>query len=280
MSKSNASAKSRRAFISPPVQSIGASRVQSAPMQPPPSSTTGLTLQQVISVLDKRIVNLEAFVNESKDDSGRRVAFEDDSSSSIPTNLEDIISEFNSRFELFAEEINNMKDIVLKLQTYTMDVNKMLMDERINIFSDLGTITPETNFIQLDQSVTTDLLTIVPGATVSDLRHGAKTVEQGTVGGRFAEPSGTSGSNLDRSKIGLERSGIVGVPKELNLESRRDSLANHRFSGDSSQRELSQENDETEEPVLGTDTNPGQDTIDKSVENLVGQNYRRQRIKA
>ena len=31
---------------------------------------------------------------------------------------------------------------------------------------------------------------------------------------RFAEPSGTSGSNLDRSKIGLERSGIVGVPKE------------------------------------------------------------------
>ena len=34
--------------------------------------------------------------------------------------------------------------------------------------------------------------------------------------GRFAEPSGTSGSNLDRSKIGLEHSGIVGVPKELN----------------------------------------------------------------
>jgi hypothetical protein len=47
--------------------------------------------------------------------------------------------------------------------------------------------------------------------------------------GRFAEPL----------------RGIVGVPKELNLESRRDSLANHRFSGESSQRELSQENDDT-----------------------------------
>jgi hypothetical protein len=200
MSKSNASAKSRRAFISPPVQanpSIGQSRMQSPPMQPPTPSTSGLTLQQVISVLDKRIVNLEMFVNESKEDSGRRVAFEDDSvssSSSIPTNLADIISEFNSRFELFAEEINNMKDIVLKLQTYTMDVNKTLMEERINILSDLGTIAPT----QFDQTV------------------------------------------------GVEDP----VFDEQNIVS---------------------------EPSM--DTNPSQDTIDKSVENLVGQNYRRQRNK-
>ena len=48
--------------------------------------------------------------------------------------------------------------------------------------------------------------------------------------GRFAEPL----------------RGIVGVPKELNLESRRDSVANHRFSEDSSlsfRKELSQENE-------------------------------------
>ena len=31
-----------------------------------------------------------------------------------------------------------MKDIVLKLQSYTMDVNKTLLQERINVFSDLG----------------------------------------------------------------------------------------------------------------------------------------------
>ena len=64
----------------------------------------------------------------------------------------------------------------------------------------------------------------------------------------FAEPSGTFGSNLDRSLIGLERSGLVGAPKELNLESlrapsvlkvedlrssdRRDSLAKPRSSID------------------------------------------------
>jgi hypothetical protein len=35
-------------------------------------------------------------------------------------------------------EIRGEKDIVLKLQSYTMDVNKTLLQERINVFSDLG----------------------------------------------------------------------------------------------------------------------------------------------
>jgi len=48
------------------------------------------------------------------------------------------MEEYNHRFEIFADEIANMKDIVLKLQSYTMDVNKALMDERIHVFSDLG----------------------------------------------------------------------------------------------------------------------------------------------
>ena len=45
------------------------------------------------------------------------------------------------KIKLLADEINNMKDIVLKLQSYTMEVNKTLMEERINVFSDLGNIT-------------------------------------------------------------------------------------------------------------------------------------------
>jgi hypothetical protein len=31
-----------------------------------------------------------------------------------------------------------MKDTIMKLQTYTMDVNKMLLEERVNVLSDLG----------------------------------------------------------------------------------------------------------------------------------------------
>jgi len=134
MSKSNASAKSRRAFISPQQNSpsIGQPQSQSAP-----TPSTGLTLQQVIAVIDKRLINLETFV---KDESGRKVTFQDEMppSQNVPSNLAEIISEYNSRFDLLAEEINNLKDVIIKLQTFTMEVNKTLMDERIRVLSDIG----------------------------------------------------------------------------------------------------------------------------------------------
>ena len=51
--------------------------------------------------------------------------------------ISDIVTEFNSRFELIVTEINSLKDIVLKLQTFTMDVNKRLLDERIEVLSEV-----------------------------------------------------------------------------------------------------------------------------------------------
>ena len=45
--------------------------------------------------------------------------------------------EFNNRYELLASEIQNIKDVVLKLQSYTMEVNKTLMEERVRILSDI-----------------------------------------------------------------------------------------------------------------------------------------------
>ena len=47
-----------------------------------------------------------------------------------------IVDDLNTRFELLVNEIGNIKDSLLKLQTFTMDVNKTLFDERINILSD------------------------------------------------------------------------------------------------------------------------------------------------
>jgi hypothetical protein len=67
----------------------------------------------------------------------------------------EILSDFNNRFEILAEEINNLKDIVLKLQSYTMDVNKTLLDERINVFSDLGNKITNENIVleQVDNNL-------------------------------------------------------------------------------------------------------------------------------
>jgi len=53
-----------------------------------------------------------------------------------------IVEEFNSRFEILAEEIANLKNVVLSLQAYTMEINKTLVDERVRVFSDLSITTP------------------------------------------------------------------------------------------------------------------------------------------
>ena len=51
--------------------------------------------------------------------------------------LSEITEEFNSRYAILAEEIDNVKSMLLKLQTYTMEVNKTLLEERIRILSDV-----------------------------------------------------------------------------------------------------------------------------------------------
>ena len=50
---------------------------------------------------------------------------------------------------LLAEEIAQLRDTLMKLQTYTMDVNKMLLEERVNVLSDLG----ENKFVISDSNV-------------------------------------------------------------------------------------------------------------------------------
>ena len=145
MSKSNASAKSRRAFIDPnKTQNSIQSSINNSNTQNTPQ--TGLTLQQVIAVIDKRLLNVESFVKDSKEN--KKVSFEnnlEENNNNNKNNFNEIISEFNSRFELLAEEINNIKDIIIKLQSFTMDVNKALIEERMHVLSDIGTIISDNN---------------------------------------------------------------------------------------------------------------------------------------
>jgi hypothetical protein len=139
MSNANASAKKRRAPQSlentPPPAPV--STRQGGTNNTTTPSNSALTLPQVIALFDARLIKLEKAVNEPKDMVSNK-------NSGIELN-EDILNEINSRFELLAEEISNIKDIVLKLQSYTMDVNKTLLEERINVFSDLGNTQPFSN---------------------------------------------------------------------------------------------------------------------------------------
>lgn len=132
MSQANASARARRAFNPP-----------STPTTQPPTNTSsgvnssGLTLPQVISIIDNRLIKLETFMRETKEiNSNEENVLANTLSNTNISN--DTIDEFNHRFNILVDEIGNIKDIVLKLQSYTMEVNKTLYQERIQVFSDLG----------------------------------------------------------------------------------------------------------------------------------------------
>ena len=102
-----------------------------------------MPLQQVISVLDNRILYLESnLINQTKDSqliNTDELASRSVSSSTFTQEaIEDMVvntiknhmAEFDHRYELLAGEIVNLKEIVLQLQSYTLDVNKTLLEDR------------------------------------------------------------------------------------------------------------------------------------------------------
>jgi len=146
MSTSNAAAIRRRTNIqqTPNTQS-STNQTSSNPTQPN-DGNAGMTLPQVIALIDKRLIILEKFMKDSKDSTENTETTE---TTSAPVNQDNsisrdifntIITEYNNRFEILAVEINNIKDTLLKLQTYTMEVNKMLLEERTNDVEPEGTI--------------------------------------------------------------------------------------------------------------------------------------------
>ena len=126
MNNSNAAAKKRRAGIAPTTPPTpGSPAATGAPGAPP----AGMTLPQVIAVIDQRLITLEGFM---KDAQGGEENFTEGQETGIVMDskeFNDFVDEINNRFQIMAEEMNTLKDNVLKLQGYTMDVNKVLLHE-------------------------------------------------------------------------------------------------------------------------------------------------------
>ena len=128
MSSSNAAAIRRRVGAQGVPAPVPTQSTAQSSASAPSSAPAQMTLQQVISTVDKRLTQLETIVKSNNNNTNNN------DSSDLPL----VVDEFNNRFELIVTEINSLKDIVMKLQSYTMEVNKMLVDERIHILSDLG----------------------------------------------------------------------------------------------------------------------------------------------
>jgi hypothetical protein len=94
-----------------------------------------LTLPQIIALFDSRIAKLEISIPSAVQSS----AADDEKNASIA----EYIEEMDHKFNLLVEEITTLKDIILKLQSFTMEVNKMLVDERAKNISELNV--PDSN---------------------------------------------------------------------------------------------------------------------------------------
>lgn len=89
-----------------------------APATNKQNSASGLPLQTIISTFNTRITKLENNTN------------------NVSQNSSNITNEeYEQRFNLLVEEISDLKEMVLKLQSFTMEVNKTLFDERIKVLS-------------------------------------------------------------------------------------------------------------------------------------------------
>ena len=162
MSAANSLAKKRRAPPLTPQQlqaeSISNQTNRSVGGTPIPTysetPTSGFTLQQVIVVIDRRLSSLEKTTSELKNSTSISTPPPTQTPQQYTEELTEYLDEFNTRFEMLVEEIANLKTIVINLQSYTMGVNKMLLEERSTL-----------NNYTVDENNTFSMENIEEGAT-------------------------------------------------------------------------------------------------------------------
>tara|TARA_Y100000389_G_C17350956_1_gene458431 strand:+ start:233 stop:685 length:453 start_codon:yes stop_codon:yes gene_type:complete len=117
MSSALARARNRRGGTQETVQT------NQKPPTPPPSPSNNQRPNTINDIFNTIKIRLDGLEENQKDMVGN---------SSFS---EELISEYEARFETILNEITQMKDVIMKLQTFTMEVNKSLYDDRINILS-------------------------------------------------------------------------------------------------------------------------------------------------
>jgi len=152
-----AAAKKRRAGVTTPVPDTPRLPNGGTAVSSPSSQAQGLTLQQVISLLDTRLTKVEKSLNENQ------LELNVSEKEMLPTNISDILDDFQDKFIILAGEINSLKDTVLKLQTYTMDINQLLFEKYVasSITSDVNTNNSVSVETQTDVQVDTQINPVI-----------------------------------------------------------------------------------------------------------------------
>jgi hypothetical protein len=135
MSNSLASAKRRRANMQP--ETTSTPTPSPAPSQP----QSKMTIPAYLSLLESRLLQLEKRVDGSD---GTTLMVEMDTLDGTKNTMKitDYMEDMDKRFHMLAEEITSMKDIVLSLQRYTLEVNQNLLNQMTSSNPELSTMQP------------------------------------------------------------------------------------------------------------------------------------------
>ena len=121
-----AAAKRRRAGIQP-----NTPQVTNTPPPPPQNIAQPqpkINLMQFLSNVDKKMSELEAKIPKEANFDNIKLEIETaEGKTQVP--ITEYMETMDSRFQILAEEIATVKDIVLKLQSFTMEVNQKLLHE-------------------------------------------------------------------------------------------------------------------------------------------------------
>ena len=104
-----------------------------------------VSLQQAIHILNNRTLLLEQTVSESLGKNTENVTSMMNTNHLDEGKIQEMVNnmfqshftEFNHRYEILATEIMSLKQIIMKLQSYTLDINKTMAKERIQLLSDI-----------------------------------------------------------------------------------------------------------------------------------------------
>jgi len=132
---SNAAAKRRRAGIQPNDPVNQSANTKQTTQQSGQAQQGGYTLPQVIALVDRRLTSLEKFMKETVESKSNtdNIVQNTGVSNEFANIFNDYVQEMDTKFQMLVEEITTLKDVVLKLQSFTMEVNKALYFDKTGI---------------------------------------------------------------------------------------------------------------------------------------------------
>lgn len=136
MSNSLASAKRRRAGMTP--EPTLTPTTTTTPTPPQPAANGRMSLPQLLNNFENRLKAVEYNKQDTVTETPMSFSVTDPDTGTIKKmSLSDYMTDMDNKFYMLAEEITSMKDIIIKLQSFTMEVNKTLMEERVRILSEV-----------------------------------------------------------------------------------------------------------------------------------------------